>query len=182
MNRKLRLIDSDPWLEPSSQDIIDRYERFRKRVDEIQRDFGSLMQFAEGYKYYGVNYDSRRKGWTYREWAPQARALYLVGDFNNWEPFDHPMVRNDYGTWEIFLEESRYRSSFVHGSKIKVLVDSEKGLHYRIPAYITRAVQDDDTKNFTGQLWFPGRFNWAGDSFNAETLGELYISKTCSPA
>ncbi len=174
-NRRLKLIDTDPWLQPCEKDIIDRYDRYKNRVKEILKDFGSLMEFAEGYKYFGINYNRKQKGWTYREWAPQARALYLTGDFNNWEPFSHPLKKNDFGVWEIFLEEKLYKDTFVHGSKIKVLVDSQKGLHYRIPAYITRALQDEDTKNFTGQLWFPPKFNWAGDNFNAEALGELYI-------
>ena len=119
-NRHLKLIETDPWLRPSEQDIIDRYYRFRARIDEIQQSFGSIMNFAEGYKYFGINYNTKRKGWTYREWAPMAKALYLVGDFNNWEPYSHPLTRNEFGTWEIFLEEKQYKGTFVHGSRIKV--------------------------------------------------------------
>lgn len=174
-SRRLKLIETDPWLQPAEQDILQRYERFRQREDSIRRDFGSLMAFADGYKYFGINYDAKRKGWTYREWAPEAKALYLVGDFNNWQDFSHPLTRKDFGIWELFLDEKEYKHKFVHGSKIKVLVDSQKGLNYRIPAYITRVVQDDDTKNFTGQVWLPHRFSWVGDKFNMEAIGELYI-------
>jgi len=174
-NPKLKLIEVDPWLEPNARDIEDRYLRYRSRMEEIRRDFGSIIDFADGYKYFGINYDRKRKGWTYREWAPQANALYLVGDFNGWQQFTHPLTRNDFGVWEIFLEEEKYKDTFVHGSKIKVLVDSVKGLHYRIPAYITRTVQDEDTKNFTGQVWLQPKFSWAGDKFNLEKLGELFI-------
>lgn len=172
---KRKLIEVDPWLEPSAQDIEDRYQRYRERMELIRKDFDSIIQFADGYKYFGINYDRKRKGWTYREWAPQANALYLVGDFNDWQQFTHPMTRNEYGTWEIFLEEKIYKDKFIHGSKIKVLVDSQKGLNYRIPAYITRAAQDEDTKNFSGQVWLPPKFSWVGDNFNVESLGELFI-------
>jgi 1,4-alpha-glucan branching enzyme len=173
--KKLRLIEQDPWLEPSAQDIEERYKRFKDKLNSIIKDFGSLEDFADGYKYLGINYDKKRKGWTYREWAPQANALYLTGDFNNWERFSHPLQKNEFGIWEIFLEEKKYKDTFTHGSKIKVLVDSAKGLRYHIPAYITRAVQDEDTKNFTGQVWLPERFNWKDDDFNAGNLGELFI-------
>ncbi|MBW6460321.1 MAG: alpha amylase C-terminal domain-containing protein [Bacteroidales bacterium] len=172
---KLRLLEVDPWLEPSARDVQERYNRFRSKLNEIQRDFGSIMSFAEGYKYFGINYDKKRKGWTYREWAPQANALYLVGDFNGWQEFSHPLTMDEFGVWEIFLDEKQYKDTFLHGSKIKVLVDTQKGLQYRIPAYITRALQDEDTKNFTGQVWLPPKFRWVGDSFNASELGELYI-------
>ena len=174
-NPKLKLIEVDPWLEPSRKDIEERYKRYRDKIEQIRKDFGSIIKFADGYKYFGINRDGNRKGWTYREWAPQASALYLVGDFNNWEPFSHPLRRNEYGIWEIFLDEKSYKDSFVHGSKVKVLVDSAKGLQYRIPAYIRRTIQDEDTKNFTGQVWLPPRFSWVGDNFNVETLGELFI-------
>jgi 1,4-alpha-glucan branching enzyme len=172
---KLKLLEVDPWLEPVTQDVIDRYERFRGKLDEIRRDFGSITRFAEGHKYFGINYDAKRKGWTYREWAPQANALYLTGDFNDWDRYSHPLERNEFGIWEIFLDKKLYQDSFRHGGKIKVLVDSDKGLRYKIPAYITRAVQDEDTKNFTGQLWFPEKFDWSDDDFSAGTLGELFI-------
>ena len=63
----------------------------------------------------------------------------------------------------------------LHGSKIKVLVDSDKGLNYRIPAYIKRVVQDEDTKNFTGQLWFAENFEWSDDAFDFGHIEELFI-------
>jgi len=173
--RKLKLVKVDPWLEPSEKDIEERYERYLARVKAIEKDFGSLMKIADGYKYFGINYDPVRKGWTYREWAPQAKALYLVGDFNGWQQFTHPLQRNEFGIWEIFLDEAEYKDTFVHGSKIKVLVDSAKGLQYRIPAYITRVIQDEDTKNFSGQLWFPKPFDWSGDKYNLSPEEELFI-------
>ncbi len=178
MRQKLKLVDLDPWLEPSADDIEDRYNRYLQRKKAIEQDFGSLTHFAGGYKYFGIHYDAKRRGWTYREWAPQARALFLTGDFNNWDRFSCPLTRNEFGIWEIFLDEKDYASRFAHGSKIKVLVDSQKGLNYRIPAYITRVVQDEDTKNFSGQLWFPEAFDWQGDNFRPGRGEELFIYET----
>ncbi len=175
MNRKLKLIQVDPWLEPSEKEIEERYQRFLNRLKSIENDFGSLSEIADGYKYFGINYNKEKKGWFYREWAPMAKALYLVGDFNNWQQFTHPLKRNEFGIWEIFLPYDEYKNTFVHGSKIKVLVDSVKGLQYRIPAYITRVIQDEDTKNFSGQLWFPEEFDWTGDDYNIAQAGDLFI-------
>ena len=93
-DHKLKLIQVDPWLEPSAQDIEDRYQRYLNRLDSITGDFGGLENFARGHTYFGINYDPLRKGWTYREWAPQANGLYLTGDFNNWEKFSHPLEMN----------------------------------------------------------------------------------------
>ena len=39
-------------------------------------------------------------------WAPNARLVSLVGDFNDWDPARHPMRRrDDIGVWEIFLPD-----------------------------------------------------------------------------
>ena len=172
---RLKLVEVDPWLEPSEQEIEARYNRFLTRLRSIENDFGSLEAMADGYLYFGINFDEEKNGWTYREWAPQAKALYLTGDFNGWEKFTHPLKRNELGVWEIFLPYNEYRDTFVHGSKIKVLVNSAKGLQYRIPAYIRRVIQDEDTKNFSGQLWFPEPFDWSGDNYNIKQAGELFI-------
>jgi len=157
--QKLKLVSQDPWLEPNAKDIEDRYNRYRGKLKFIENDFNSLDDFADGYTYLGINYDTKQKGWTYREWAPQANALFLTGDFNNWEKYSCPLTKNEFGVWEVFLDEKTYGTTFTHGSKIKVLVDSQKGQHFRIPAYITRVIQDEDTKNFSGQLWFPKKFS-----------------------
>jgi 1,4-alpha-glucan branching enzyme len=176
--RRLKLVETDPWLEPSEKDIEERYERYLERLQSIEQDFGSLQDFADGYNYYGVNYDDARKGFIYREWAPQANALFLTGDFNSWNPSSHPMKRNDFGVWEIFLPEKEYKDAFTHQSKIKVIVHSAKGEQYRIPAWIRRAVQDEDTKNFTGQVWLPEEFDWSGDAFKTDGGEELLIYET----
>ncbi len=163
--RKLAIVNKDPWLEPVQQDIFDRYMRYKNRLSEIEMNYGSLSKFADGYKYFGVNYNSKLKGWYYREWAPKAHQLFLTGDFNNWNKDSHPLKRNDYGVWELFLDEASYKESFVHGSLFKVIVHSDKGEHYRIPAYIKRVVQDEQTKDFSAQLWTPKKYNWEGDKF-----------------
>jgi len=174
-HKKLKLIKDDPWLEPSEQDVMDRYNRYKEKLKSIESDFSKLDKFAEGYKYFGINYSPEAKGWFYREWAPQATALYLVGDFNNWEKYSHPLTKDQYGIWEIFLPKSEYEDTFTQGSKIKVLVVSQMGENFKIPAYINRVVQDDDTKNYTGQVWTPKKFSWKDDQFKMANNAELFI-------
>ena len=36
--------------------------------------------------------------------APQAQSVFLVGDFNGWQPAAHPMTRMPDGGWVIRLE------------------------------------------------------------------------------
>lgn len=153
------IVENDPWLTPATDQVINRIERFYHRLDEIKKNSNSLLEFADSYLYFGITFDIKRNGWFYREWAPEAYGLYLTGDFNNWDNRSHPLFKNEIGIWEIFLDYNQYKDSFLHGSKVKVWVDAANGFLPRIPAYITKVVQDEDTKNYSGQLWF-NEFKW----------------------
>lgn len=163
----LTLIKEEEWLKDFSEDVTERYLRYKYSLKDIENEFGSILEFARGHEYYGVHFDRIRNGWVYREWAPMASHLYLTGDFNHWSRYSHPLKRNHRGDWEIFLPFEDYKSSFVHGSKIKVHVEASNGTLDRIPAYIRRVVQDEVSHDFAGQLWFPeNAFSWTDYDFD----------------
>jgi len=173
---KLSIIQEDPWLEPYVYDVHERYKRYIRARKEIEEAEGTLLNFAKGHHYYGINFDSERNGWTYREWAPNAYHLFLMGDFNGWNRNTHQLQRNKNGDWEIFLPYEEYKSTFVHGSRVKVHVHAGNGANDRIPAYIRKVIQDTETYDFSGQLWFPEPFEWTDKNFNqAENIQQPII-------
>lgn len=145
---KPTIIQEDPWLNPYVNEVRERFERYKKAIKEIEDAEGSLLNFAKGHYYYGINFDTEKNGWTYREWAPNAHHLYLTGDFNQWNRTTHKLERNNKGDWEIFLPYEEYKKSFVHGTKVKVNIHAANGSIDRIPAYIRRVVQDPLTYDF----------------------------------
>jgi 1,4-alpha-glucan branching enzyme len=46
------------------------------------------------------------QGTCFRVWAPNASRVFVIGDFNNWKPNQHPLQRreDDSGIWEGFIE------------------------------------------------------------------------------
>lgn len=46
----------------------------------------------------------RVSGYTYREWLPNAKAVFLFGDFNNWDRTSHPLHRERWGVAPHFFE------------------------------------------------------------------------------
>ena len=38
---------------------------------------------------------------SFRVWAPNARAVSVVGDFNGWDPATHPMQGDPSGIWQM---------------------------------------------------------------------------------
>jgi 1,4-alpha-glucan branching enzyme len=116
-----------------------------------------LGPISQGHKYFGFNRGElyEKSGVWYREWAPGALQLRLIGDFNNWDRYNCPLVRDQWGVWSIFLPDDQYAGKLVHGSRVKVTVVHETSEWMdRIPAYIRRAVQEPD-KQFVGQYWNP---------------------------
>ena len=178
----LLIVKEEPWLEAYAQDIEDRYLRYQIALKEIEFQFGSILEFASAHQYYGFHYDSFRKGWIYREWAPKAFQLFLMGDFNQWNRGSHPMKKDHHGDWEIFLPFEEYKTSFVHESKVKVLVIGENGSLDRIPAYIRRVVQDPENHDFAGQLWFPPQpFKWTDSGFSPGENVKQPLIYECHP-
>ncbi|MEO7767048.1 MAG: 1,4-alpha-glucan-branching enzyme, partial [Ferruginibacter sp.] len=166
-DEKLAIIQEDSWLDPYTHDVYERFDRYQKALKEIEGVEGSLLNFANGHTYYGINFDTERNGWYYREWAPNAYQLYLAGDFNGWDRTSHQLEKNFRDDWEIFLPYETYKDTFVHGSKVKVTIHAANGEVDRIPAWIRRVIQDPATHDFAGQLWFPETpFAWTDQHFN----------------
>lgn len=147
----LKLVKNDPWLKPYNEAIEGRYNYVLKRESDLT-DNGkiSLSEFASGHLYYGLHHNG--KSWTFREWAPNATAIYLIGDFNNWQKLDdYRLTRKENGDWEIKLTSGKIK----HGDYYKLLMCWDGGEAERIPAWVTRVVQDEQTKIFSAQVWEP---------------------------
>ena len=149
--KSLQLIKNDPWLEPYEKAIQGRYNYFRHKEKELTQDGKfSLSDFASGYLYFGLHRTD--KGWVFREWAPGAEDLYLIGDFNGWqEREEYKLERLENGVFEINLLPNAMR----HKDLYKLKVKWENGEGERIPAWAQRVVQDEKTYIFSAQVWSP---------------------------
>ncbi len=160
------LITLDPYLEPYTNHLRARHAHYRQTNQRLIDIAGSLPNFATGHQYFGLTrgqHDGQTGVW-YREWAPGADLLFLTGDFNNWNRSAHPMQRDDFGVWHLFLPDEHYADRLTHGSLIKVHVHSAIDPRDRIPAYIHRAVYDPHTHDFCGQYWQPpAPYTWQHD-------------------
>ena len=166
-----KILSIDHWLKPYSQDIALRVNNHTKALKELLGEDGDLPSFANGYLYYGIHRTA--DGWVYREWAPEADTLHFMGDFNGWNPDSHPMHRLEGGVWEIYLPGT---DALAHGQKVKVVVTRDGKRAERIPAYIFRAVQDERTNSFAGEIWAPAKpFPWTDGGYKKRKINPLYI-------
>ena len=148
---KLTLIQNDPWLKPYSDAIEGRYHRTIEKEKTLTcGGKQTLAEFASGYLYFGLH--RTEDGWVFREWAPHATAIYLIGTFNGWEKNESYRLKPlDNGNWEIVLPAAALH----HEDLYKLLIEWEGGCGERIPAWCRRVVQDEQTKIFSAQVWAP---------------------------
>ena len=147
----LNLIKNDPWLAPYKDAIEGRYQ-YAVDKEKSLTDGGrqTLSEMASGYMYFGLH--KTASGWVFREWAPNATAIYLIGTMNGWAKDEqYRMTRLDNGVWEIIIDEDRLH----HKDLFKLLVEWNGGSGERIPAWIRRVVQDPTTKIFSAEVWNP---------------------------
>ncbi len=151
MKKTLGIIDRDNWLSPFAETIQDRHNAVLEKEKEL---LGSskktLKEFASGHNYYGLH--RTEEGWIFREWAPNAQEIYLIGDFSNWECLaTYRLRRLEAGNWEIALPSQTMK----HGDLYKLYIKWEGGEGERIPAWTRRVVQDPETTIFSAQVWEP---------------------------
>ncbi len=158
MKKLIKLVENDKWLEPYADIINARHQYALRRQEELtQGGRQKLSEFASGHHYFGLHRTAR--GWVFREWAPTATDIFLIGDFNNWTETPEYQLHRIPGTenWELKLPAK----ALCHGQLYKMSVHWNGGEGERIPAWCRRVVQDDATKIFSAQVWAPQEeFQW----------------------
>lgn len=158
---RLSILRNDPWLEPYSEAIEGRHAEALRREKDLVKGSRNLVGFANAHNYFGLH--RTEKGWVFREWAPNATSICLIGDFNDWKPTaEYALAEVGNGVWEAMFPAD----AIAHGQLYKMLVTWEGGQGERIPAYATRVVQDEKTAIFSAQVWCPAEpYQWKNEGF-----------------
>ncbi len=134
-----RLLETDPYLKEYEEDIALRVSDYQKKKAELLKGAACLTDFANGYRYFGLQRTEDGKE-VFREWAPGAEKVCLIGDFNDWNLTSHPLKRLENGVFEITLDEPMR-----DGQKYKLSVTREGETFERIPSYAEYVTQDHES-------------------------------------
>jgi 1,4-alpha-glucan branching enzyme len=145
------IVRRDPLLEPFAEIIQARMDHRREMEARLLPDGLSLGDFASGHEYFGLH--RRENCWVFREWAPNAEAIYLIGDHSGWNAAPDFALRRigENGVWELEIPPE----VLGHGSLYRLRMEWPGGGGDRIPAWTRRVVQDPDTLIFNAQVWRP---------------------------
>jgi len=159
-----QITEIDPWLAPHAGDIELRMNRFKERRWQLVGDAKTLVDFANGYMYFGFH--RTQGGWVFREWLPGADEVHLIGDFNGWNHDSHPLDRGANGVWEITLDGE---NALQPGSHVKLWVSRQGNWFERLPAYTTMVDMDEKTKRLCALVRTPEEpFEWTDAAFIAQ--------------
>ena len=130
------------------------FEKRHQQVLAMEREFTyrttRLSDSCNSYLYYGLH--RTNEGWVFREWAPNATAIYLLGEFNDWRKHpDYALTKVGDGNWEIKLP----LGALAHEMLYRLLVEWNGGSGERLPSHVRRVIQDEYTKIYSAQVWDP---------------------------
>lgn len=148
----------------------------KKRVEKVDKSditsFNTYL-FHQGKNYEAYNIlgshirtEKRKKGVQFATWAPNAKEVYVVGDFNNFE------IKNEYklerisenGLWRGFFTDAKvgYKYKYCIISK-----DGEKG-EYKADPY---AIQTELRPDSASIIYQPKIFKWNDKKWLEDRMG-----------
>ncbi len=156
-------IFNDPGLLPHKKVIHHRLARAEGMVEMLTfHGRFTLHEVADYHETFGLHFTGEE--WCFREWAPNASAMYIIGDMTGWgkdERFRLTRTENN-GIWEGRFEVN----TFCHGQHYRLLVVWPGGEGDRIPTAAARVIQDTQTLIFTAQVWHPlVPYSWKNSGF-----------------
>jgi 1,4-alpha-glucan branching enzyme len=107
-------------------------------------------------------------GVAFAVWAPNARAINVVGDFNNWKGATHPLARlAGSGYWETFVPDlqigTTYKFEITGADGQRVLKSDPCGRYFEIPPKTASIVWDSSHYQWQDGDWMsarPSRDQW----------------------
>lgn len=150
-DKHLATLSEDIFLKPYLPVIRARAQKTHDLGTLLRGQLADLTDFASAHEFYGLH--AREGAWTFREFAPNAKEIWLVGDFSDWQRKPAYALNriSPEGDWEIVLPPAELH----HGQHYHLEMEWPGGSGVRLPAYARRVVQDAETKLFSAQVWAP---------------------------
>ncbi len=152
--QRLSPLTDDVWLTPYRGKLE---RRLMNRILTARRLTGDAKNLADAaarqHEFFGLHQDA--KGcWTFREWAPHATRIVLVGDFSQWREcgeFELMRRAGSGGIWEIRLAPGQ----LAPGMHYELHMYWPGGMGRRLPAYARYVTQDAQSGIFTAEIYEP---------------------------
>ncbi|MDQ8181052.1 alpha-amylase family glycosyl hydrolase [Pelagicoccus sp. SDUM812005] len=104
------------------------------------------------------------EGVYFKVWAPHAKAVSVVGDWNDWNPDADPMAQREHGNWDCLCAEAR------DGSEYKFAIDTGDSVMQKIDPRARKV-----TNSVGNAVVYADCFDWEDDAYELPPLNQLVI-------
>jgi 1,4-alpha-glucan branching enzyme len=108
-------------------------------------------------------------GATFRAWAPEAKAIYVRGDFNNWSDSLGSMTPDGQGYWQKFAPGVQ------EGAQYKFFVVGQGGSGYKRDPYARALTLQPAFPRCNCLVTQPSTFPWHDQTFRPPRFNDLMI-------
>ncbi|MGI6727711.1 MAG: 1,4-alpha-glucan branching protein GlgB [Anaerovoracaceae bacterium] len=119
---------------------------------------------TKAYELLGAHFELRNgiKGYVFRVWAPNAKNVYLSGEFNNWSDCNTPMKKiSQKGIWEVFfpkVKEFQLYKFIIEDSKGRKITKADPyGFHMETRPATASKIYGLDQYCWNDSLWMNRR-------------------------
>jgi 1,4-alpha-glucan branching enzyme len=144
----------------------------------LQKQFQEDTSLAKYLFHQGKNYKAyeflgslfsenvENSGFVFRVWAPNAKGVSVVGDFNSWDYQSHPMVKlTEEGIWELFVD------GLVEFSLYKYAITTNDGrILFKADPYAFHSETKEQTASITYR--FEDKFIWTDDDWQMYKMNQ----------
>ncbi|MEX1020744.1 MAG: alpha-amylase family glycosyl hydrolase [Litorilinea sp.] len=123
---------------------------------------------AQSSKIEGMGAMVHAQGVAFRVWAPHAKAVAVVGDFNDWKPEPTPLVHEANGYW--YGESAQAKAGDEYKFHL-TLDEAGKETVQRVDPYARQVTNSVGN----GIIYAPDQFEWHDDDFQMPPWNELVI-------
>lgn len=143
----------------------------RRVIMKRVKDSYASYLFHEGTNYQAYKMFAPEKGvencedgWYFTVWAPNAKAVSVVGDFNNWEAGRTPMTSSDDGVWSTFVpgvkQYDAYKYAVTDYNGKTVFKCDPYGLHFETAPANASKLYDLSGYRWKDRKWMKDRENY----------------------
>ena len=136
--------------------------------NKSQNDFPLYLFYQgknyEAYKFFGVHSKKKGRGQTFnfRVWAPNAKSVSVVGDFNEWDRTKNPMKLIADGVWEADITKVKqfdvYKYSIETRDGRTILKSDPYAAHYETRPGTASKIYESNYE-WKDQEWFESKKN-----------------------
>lgn len=138
----------------------DAYE-FSPTISELDTYLFNQGTHYEIYNYLGANYKvvDGVEGVAFGVWAPNAKRVSVIGEFNSWDGRRHPMrMLNNSGIWEIFIpglqNNDKYKFEIKTAQSTIIQKQDPYGKFAELRPSTASLVYDINRYKWNDKLWY----------------------------